>query len=177
MRWIWIDRFVEFESGKTAQAVKNVSLAEEYLHDHFPGYPVMPAALIIEGMAQTAGLLVCEASNFKEKVILAKINKAVFEDLALPGDRLLFSAKIERITEQFAVVSGDVSVSRPGTKEQEKEKNSHLATIELMFSSLDHNQAGKEFPEGQFILTDIFEVLLRDVLSADWKKNMDTSSE
>ena len=176
MRWIWIDRFVRFEPGKTAQAVKNVSLAEEYLHDHFPGHPVMPAALIIEGMAQTAGLLVCEASGFKEKVILAKITKAVFEDLAVPGDRLLYTAKIEQINEQFAVATGEVLVSRPGSKE-EKDQSKHLATIELIFSNLDHNQAGKEFPEGQFVLTDIFEVLLRDVLPAGWKKSTDTTSE
>jgi len=176
MRWIWIDRFVKFEPGKTAQAVKNVSLAEEYLHDHFPGHPVMPAALIIEGMAQTAGLLICEASGFKEKVILAKITKAVFEDLAVPGDRLLYTAKIEQINEQFAVATGEVLVSRPGSKE-EKDQSKHLATIELIFSNLDHNQAGKEFPEGQFVLTHIFEVLLRDVLPADWKKSTDTTSE
>ena len=49
MRWIWIDGFVEFESGRRASAVKNVTLAEEHLHDHFPGFPVMPATLIIEG--------------------------------------------------------------------------------------------------------------------------------
>ncbi len=176
MRWIWIDRFVRFEPGKTAQAVKNVSLAEEHLHDHFPGYPVMPAALIIEGMAQTAGLLVCETSGFKEKVILAKITKAVFEDLAVPGDRLLYTAKIEQINEQFAVAAGEVLVCRPGSKE-EKDQSKHLATIELIFSNLDHNQAGKEFPKGQFVLTDIFEVLLRDVLPAGWKKSTDTTGE
>ena len=38
MRWYWIDRFIEFESGRYAKAIKNISLAEEYLHDHFPGY-------------------------------------------------------------------------------------------------------------------------------------------
>ena len=42
MRWIWIDRFLDFESGKSARAVKNLSLAEEYFAEHFPGYPVMP---------------------------------------------------------------------------------------------------------------------------------------
>ena len=46
MRWIWIDRFEEFESGKRAVAIKNVSLAEEHLHDHFPGRPVMPNSLL-----------------------------------------------------------------------------------------------------------------------------------
>ena len=55
MRWIWIDRFIEFESGQQATAIKNVSLAEEHLHDHFPGVPVMPNSLIIEGWRRPAG--------------------------------------------------------------------------------------------------------------------------
>jgi len=78
MRWIWIDKFVEFESGRRAVAVKNVTLAEEHLHDHFPGFPVMPETLMIEAMAQTAGILVGQARGFQEKVILAKIKKAIF---------------------------------------------------------------------------------------------------
>jgi 3-hydroxyacyl-[acyl-carrier-protein] dehydratase len=169
MRWIWIDRFVKFEPGKTAQAVKNISLSEEHLHDHFPGYPVMPAALIIEGMAQTAGILVCEASGFKEKVILAKISKAVFDGLAVPGDTLLFTANIEQINEQFAVVAGEVSSSSPSS-DGEKRESKHLATIELIFSHLDQNLAGKKFPERQFVLTDIFQSLLRDVLPTGGKR-------
>ena len=51
MRWIWIDKFTAFESGRYAAAIKNVTLAEDHLHDHFPAYPVMPACLMIEGMA------------------------------------------------------------------------------------------------------------------------------
>ena len=68
MRWIWIDKFVEFDSGKRAVAVKNVTLAEEHLHDYVPGFPIMPECLMIEAMAQTAGILVGEAGDFKEKV-------------------------------------------------------------------------------------------------------------
>ncbi len=176
MRWIWIDRFVKFEPGKTAQAVKNISLSEEHLHDHFPGYPVMPAALIIEGMAQTAGILVCEASDFKEKVILAKITKAVFDGLAVPGDTLLFTANIEQINEQFAVVAGEVSASSPSS-DGEKRESKHLATIELIFSHLDQNLAGKKFPERQFVITDIFQILLRDILSTDGKRIRNKTNE
>ena len=176
MRWIWIDRFIKFEPGTTAQAVKNISLAEEHLHDHFPEYPVMPAALIIEGMAQTAGILVCHASGFKEKVILAKITKAVFDDIAVPGDTLLFTANIEQINEQFAVAAGDVSVSSPGVNGQ-KSESKHLATIELMFSHLDQNLSGKKFPEAQFILTNIFDTLLRNVLPEDGERTADKTSE
>src|SRR4051794_41410339 len=72
MRWIWIDKFLEFRSGQFARAIKNLTLAEEHLHDHFPGYPVMPASLIIEGLAQTGGILVGEAGGFPGKGGLAK---------------------------------------------------------------------------------------------------------
>ena len=58
MRWMWIDTVVAYEPGRRMVAVKNVSLAEEHLHDHFPDQPVMPASLMVEGMAQTAGILV-----------------------------------------------------------------------------------------------------------------------
>src|SRR6516162_8604728 len=90
MRWIWIDKFLEFRSGQFARAVKNLTLAEEHLHDHFPGYPVMPASLIIEGLAQTGGILVGEARDFAEKVVLAKIPRAEFHGVACAGDQLNF---------------------------------------------------------------------------------------
>ena len=67
MRWLWIDTFVEFNSGKSARAVKNLSLAEDYFADHFPGYPMMPAPLILEGLAQTGGILVGEATTSRKK--------------------------------------------------------------------------------------------------------------
>ena len=105
MRWYWIDRFIEFESGRQAKAVKNVTLAEDHLHDHFPGYPVMPNSLVIEGLAQTGGLLVCEHSQFREKVILAKISKARFFGEAVPGDTLIYTATIDDIRGDGALVT------------------------------------------------------------------------
>ncbi len=105
MRWYWIDRFIEFESGRLARAVKNISLAEEYLHDHFPGYAVMPNSLVMEGMAQTGGLLVCEHGHFREKVVLAKAPRVVFHRPALPGDTLVYTARIEYLREDGAMVS------------------------------------------------------------------------
>jgi 3-hydroxyacyl-[acyl-carrier-protein] dehydratase len=94
MRWFWIDRFVEFESGVHASAIKNVSLAEEHLHDHFPGFPIMPGSLIIEGMAQTSGILLAEMLHFENLVVMAKIPKAVFQSWAYPGDTLVYTATI-----------------------------------------------------------------------------------
>src|SRR6185369_4290780 len=93
MRWMWIDRVIELRPREKLVAVKNVSLAEEHLHDHFAAdparslkaAPVMPASLILEGMAQTAGILVGHAEDFREKVILAKINRAELSRDATPG--------------------------------------------------------------------------------------------
>src|SRR5580704_4820972 len=99
MRWIWIDKFTEFTSGKSATAIKNVSLAEEHLHDLYPAFPIVPHTLIIESMAQTAGILVGEARNFSEKVILAKIGKAVFHRLVRPGETIYYHARISQLNE------------------------------------------------------------------------------
>lgn len=105
MRWYWIDRFVEFESGRFAKAVKNISLAEDHLHDHFPGYPVIPKSLVVEGMAQTGGLLVCEHNRLKEKVVLAKISRVTFYSEAVPGDTLTYTATVQTINRDGAMVS------------------------------------------------------------------------
>ena len=153
MRWIWIDKFVEFHSGKSAVAVKNVTLTEEHLHDHFPGFPVMPETLMIEAMAQTAGILVGEAKNFKEKVILAKVKKAVFFNYVKPGDTIKLDAKIESITPEAASTTGKITRS-----------DKIIAEIDLMFSHIDQNLAGKKFPDENFVFTGTFELLMRDVL-------------
>jgi 3-hydroxyacyl-[acyl-carrier-protein] dehydratase len=153
MRWIWIDKFVEFESGKRAVSVKNVTLAEEHLHDHFPGFPVMPECLMIEAMAQTAGILVGEARNFQEKVILAKIKKCVFFDYVRPGDTLRLTANADSITEEAASTSGKIMC-----------EDKLIAEIDLMFSHIDKNLGGKKFPEENFVFTDMFQSLLQGVI-------------
>src|SRR5438132_10802622 len=110
MRWLWIDRFLEFHRGKSARAVKNLSLAEDHFADHFPGYPVMPAVLMLEGLAQTGGILVGEANDFREKVVLAKIPRAVFHREALAGQQLIYEAEIVQLGEVGASVVARVLV-------------------------------------------------------------------
>ncbi|HKB01061.1 MAG TPA: 3-hydroxyacyl-ACP dehydratase FabZ family protein [Gemmataceae bacterium] len=110
MRWIWIDRFVSFEPGKAATAVKNLSLAEDHFADHFPGYPVMPAPLILEGLAQTGGILVGDANGFSKNVVLAKIPRAAFRREARPGETLTYTTRLEQIGDVGGLVSGTVHV-------------------------------------------------------------------
>lgn len=132
MRWFWIDRFLEFESGRYAKAVKNISLAEDYLHDHFPGYPVMPTSLIIEGMAQTGGLLVSEVNHFAEKVVLAKVATVKFHCEAVPGDTLVYTATIESVKKDGAMVTAT------------SHKNGQLhVEMEVMFAHLNGDFEGK----------------------------------
>src|SRR5688500_14356025 len=114
MRWIWIDRFVAFEHRKSARAVKNLSLAEDHFADHFPGYPVMPAPLIIEGLAQTGGILVGEANDFKEKVVLAKIVSAKFHREAVAGEVLVYDAEILVLRPEGASVQGRIYAGPAG---------------------------------------------------------------
>ena len=86
MRWIWIDKFLEFRSGQFARAIKNLTLAEEHLARSLSrDIPVMPASLIIEGLAQTGGILVGEAGGFAEKVVLAKIPRRSFTEWPAPA--------------------------------------------------------------------------------------------
>jgi 3-hydroxyacyl-[acyl-carrier-protein] dehydratase len=149
MRWIWIDKFVDFQSRVSARAIKNVTLAEEHLHDLHPGFPIVPHSLLIEGMAQTAGILVGEAANFREKVILAKVGKALFHRLSRPGDTLTFDARIEQFSEQGASTSGTITCS-----------GQLVAELEIMFSHIDQNMAGLQFPEHNFVFTEQFSSLL-----------------
>ncbi|MHC4595359.1 MAG: hotdog family protein, partial [Planctomycetota bacterium] len=121
----------------------------------FPGFPVMPETLMIEAMAQTAGILVGEAKKFQEKVILAKIKKAVFFDYVKPGDTIRLETTIESIIAEAA-----------GTKGKITREGKLVAEIDLMFSHIDQNLGGKEFPAENFVFgskASIFDSLLQSV--------------
>ena len=147
MRWIHIDKIVELREGKYCRAVKNVSLGEDYLADHFPTYPIMPESLIIEGMAQTGGILVGHAHQFKEKVILAKIQKAVFHRSVKPGDQMILEAHAEEIRKEGSRISGKVWADKE-----------LVAEISLMYINL---QKGQALVSDNFVFTWEFLSLLK----------------
>jgi 3-hydroxyacyl-[acyl-carrier-protein] dehydratase len=146
MRWIWIDKFVAFETGRRAVAVKNVTLAEEHLHDHVPGYPVHPPTLMIEGMAQTGGVLVGEAFNFQEKVVLAKVTKAIFHCHVVPGDQIRLEA----------VVDGEVRPEGASITGRITRGNDLVAEIEMMFAHLDQSRTPIEVGDENFVFNEDF---------------------
>lgn len=105
-RWMWIDRFVEFVRGQRSAAIKNVSLTEDALSDYLPGFPFLPASLIIEGLAWTGGILANDARDFQERTVLAKVNRAIFHRPALPGDQLRYTAVLEGIEAEGCFIRG-----------------------------------------------------------------------
>lgn len=98
MRFFMIDRIDRWEVGAAAEAVKLVALSEDYFDDHFPRRPLMPAVLIVEGMAQLAGLLLeaslKERSGRDAKAVLTILEKATFREMVRPGDQLTYRAEI-----------------------------------------------------------------------------------
>jgi len=148
MRWLWIDRFVEFQSGKSARAVKNLSMAEDHFAEHFPGYPVMPASLMIEGLAQTGGILVGEANSFREKVILAKIPRAVFHREALAGQTLYYDSEILHLRQEGASVLGKITARIPG-----KVDLVAVGEAEIFFAHLDKSRSQQIFGDRNFVFT------------------------
>ncbi len=132
MRWFWIDRFVEFVPGSHAKAIKNVTLAEEHLHDHVPGFPIMPGSLMLEGMAQTGGILLGQTSDFNEIVILAKVPRVTFHSWACPGDTLVYSAKLLNVRPEGGAVECTAHVGER-----------LVAEAEIVFSHLDRKSAGE----------------------------------
>ncbi len=149
MRWMWVDRFLSLKKGAFAKAVKNVTLAEEHLHDFSPYYPRMPAALVIESMAQTAGVLAGYTDDWKHEVILAKIERATFGDPVLPGDQMLVEAELLGVREEGSRLGCRCTVD-----------GREVATATIMFVNLDRSKLVSA-PEGNFVFTEDLMQLLR----------------
>lgn len=164
MRWMWIDRIVELVPRERMVAVKHVSMAEEHLHDHFragphrTATPIMPMSLIVEGMAQTAGVLVGHAEQFKEKVVLAKVARADISREATPGCTLRYTATIDQFTPAGASTKGTVEIIEPThNTPAEPEVIGH---IDLLFSHLDNNMGGVRYPRQNFVFSESFKTLM-----------------
>jgi 3-hydroxyacyl-[acyl-carrier-protein] dehydratase len=98
--FLLIDRVTELVPGERIVALKNVSYNEPFFVGHFPKYPVMPGVLIIEAMAQAAGVLSFRSSGDKPKdgylYLFAGIDNARFKAQVMPGDQMMLEIKMER---------------------------------------------------------------------------------
>jgi 3-hydroxyacyl-[acyl-carrier-protein] dehydratase len=142
MRWIWFDRFLDLQSGKSARAMKNLSLAEDLFADHFPGYPVMPGTLLLEGLAQTGGVLVGEANEFREKVVLAKVPHVRFLRDVLAGEQVVYEVEMLHLRPEGAAVKGRVLVG-----------GQVVVEAEIFFAHLDQNRSRQIFGDHNFVFS------------------------
>jgi len=107
MRFILIDRIVSLEPGRQIKAVKNVSLAEEYLADHFPTFPVLPGVLLLEGLIESASWLVREAENFAHSMILLEQARNVkYKSFIAPGGQIEYTVEAKAIEESVSSFTG-----------------------------------------------------------------------
>jgi|TARA_B100001113_G_scaffold143279_1_gene117268 3-hydroxyacyl-[acyl-carrier-protein] dehydratase len=107
-----VDRLIENDPGKTAVAIKNVTLNEPQFQGHFPDRPLMPGVLIVEAMAQVGGLIVSQMPDCPEGLfVFAGIDSVRFRRPVTPGDQLVISCELLGIKrKRFGKIKGEAKV-------------------------------------------------------------------
>lgn len=110
--FVFIDRVLDLDPGKTVTALKNVNINESYFPGHFPGKPIMPGVLILESMAQAGAFLVLHnLDNPKEKgMLFTAIDKSKFRKPVVPGDQLIIKMELLKFRLGTAKIKGEVFV-------------------------------------------------------------------
>ena len=115
--FLLVDRIVELESGKRAVGIKMVTANEPQFTGHFPDRPIMPGVLMVEALAQTAGVAILTLPEYRGKMgLFAGIDECRFRRMVVPGDRLTLTVDVEKLRGMFgrarcvADVDGEVAV-------------------------------------------------------------------
>jgi len=107
MRFILIDKIVSLDVGKEIKAIKSLSLAEEYLADHFPTFPVLPGVLLLEGLIESASWLVRQNENFAHSMILLEQARNVkYKSFLAPGSQIEYTVEAKAIEENVSSFTG-----------------------------------------------------------------------
>ena len=111
--FLLVDRILEMEIGKRAVGIKNVTINEPFFVGHFPGHPIMPGVLLLEGMAQVGGFLLMRSLNAQgERKVLyfTGIDRARFRRPVVPGDQVRFEVEFLQLRREFCRMKGEATV-------------------------------------------------------------------
>ena len=124
--FLLIDRVTSIESGKVINAFKNVSISENIFQGHFPGHPIYPGVMIVEGMAQAGGILAFDSLSEEDKkdvdtkvVYFMSIDKCKFRSPVRPGDRLEYKVSVIKQRGAIWIFKGEAFVDDKLTTEAE----------------------------------------------------------
>ena len=139
MRYFLLDKVIDFVPGVRARGLKNVTLSDDVLMDHFPDFPVMPGALVIEAAAQLGGFLIemsAEADpNPPRRALLAQIRRAKFYQPAQPGDQIELDVKLTATLDGAAELECEATVG--GARSLE-------ATLTFMLRTVDSERVHEQ---------------------------------
>lgn len=110
--FLLVDRVLEMEPGKRVVAIKNVTANEQFFQGHFPGHPVVPGVLLVEGLAQAGGLLLLHDEGDRDGKLLyfTSIERARFRRPVVPGDQARYEVEVLQRRKRFARLGGKVWV-------------------------------------------------------------------
>jgi 3-hydroxymyristoyl/3-hydroxydecanoyl-(acyl carrier protein) dehydratase len=100
MRYVLIDRITSLERGRALRAVKNVSVSDDLVTRYGPGFSALPATMVLEAMAQAAGLLVAATIDARAQPVLAKVQPFTAYGDAVPGDQVWLDAALEELRDE-----------------------------------------------------------------------------
>lgn len=111
--FLLVDKIIEFVPGESLVGIKNVTINEPFFQGHFPGHPIMPGVLIIEGMAQAGGIMLLNQLDNPQDYVayFASIDNVKFRKPVLPGDSLRYELKVISLKKSLAKMHGETFVN------------------------------------------------------------------
>lgn len=140
MRFILIDKILEYTNEKSAVGVKEVTMSEDFLADHFPRFPVMPGVLQLEAMMQLTSWLIFVTKDFSVKTKVVDIKGAKFSGFVRPGDKMIVKTEITSMDENGVQFKANVSVN---DKVKSSIKSGNLSYVNI--EELEDPEEAKEF--------------------------------